>query len=364
MQPGHPDTTTDNVRIPGVRYRRRRNAIQRPVTRDGRTHWVAADAWEPRPPLDVDLIVRRAVLVLALILVTGVVVWSTVSITQLLSTRAPTWAALCAAAVYDTAWIICLALEWLARYDRQRARAPRIVGWIALAVAMVAIWASHTTGGGDWHLGAVGAAASGLAKICWALLLRHYTHRLDADTRAWVEAERGDLAGQQVVGSLRRDVARSNAHMTAQLAALGLSPETPAQAVLPTLAQAPALPATPTPPQVSVTRPSAVPPVPQGPPAVSTPPVPAVPVPVSSPAPTPADTAAGHQDTGADSGDATVSSLSEPTMSSAVREALAHGITDGPSILAHVQATFPGAKPPTVRRLLYREHQRAQKAAG
>jgi hypothetical protein len=229
MTAGHPDThpdTTDSRpdnRTPGVRYRRRTETRLVPVTRDGRTHHIErrVTVYEALPPRDVDLIVRRAALTVAAALLVGAVVWSTASIGALLSTVTHPAAAYGAAAVFDAAWITCLALEWLARYDADRVRGPRTAGYLALVVAMAAITTHGYVEASLW-VGLIGASASALAKLCWTLVMRHHTHVLDPETAAWLEAERSEIAAGLVTAGLRRDAARAEAQQRALRTALGL----------------------------------------------------------------------------------------------------------------------------------------------
>ncbi|MFD6735893.1 hypothetical protein ACFWDZ_32870, partial [Micromonospora aurantiaca] len=117
----------------------------------------------PVPPRDWDQIALNSVTVIVTALVLACVVWSTVSIGDLLSRVVVEPAAYGAAAVFDLAWIALMIIEWLARYTPARARAARIGGYAALLVAMGAVGA-HGWLAGDAATGMVGAVVSGLAK--------------------------------------------------------------------------------------------------------------------------------------------------------------------------------------------------------
>ncbi|WP_372352648.1 hypothetical protein [Streptomyces sp. KL116D] len=82
----------------------------------------------PLPPRDWDQIALNTVTVIVTALVLACVVWSTVSIGDLLSRVVIAPAAYGAATVFDLAWIALMIIEWLARYTPARARAARNEG--------------------------------------------------------------------------------------------------------------------------------------------------------------------------------------------------------------------------------------------
>ncbi|MEU8886715.1 protein transporter Sec31 [Streptomyces sp. NPDC048442] len=194
-------------------------------TVNGKTHIIDEDynVAIPAPPRDWDHIVLHAVTAGAALLVTASVVWSTASIGDLLTLVVIAVAAYSAAVVFDLLWIMCMALEWLARYDPQRARFPRRAGHFALAVAMAAV-AAHGWIVGQPIIGIVGAAVSGVAKLGWTVVMRHHAKHLDPRTQKWVEMEQAEAGGELALIPVRRQLARARNQVDAELAALQISP--------------------------------------------------------------------------------------------------------------------------------------------
>ncbi|MGW6395425.1 protein transporter Sec31 [Streptomyces sp. NPDC055103] len=210
-----------------MRTRTLRETRKVPHTIDGRTVLIDEpyDVQVTIPPRDWDRTVRTAVLTGSGLIGLASVAWSTVSIGALLTVDVPPAAAYAAAGVFDLMWIGCMALEWLARYDPARAAAPRKAGWVALAIAMLAI-AAHGHTEGSLTVGIIGAAVSGLAKWMWTLVLRSFAHRLDPRTQQWVDAQRAEAEGQLALVPVRRDLARARGLVAAEQTALQASPET------------------------------------------------------------------------------------------------------------------------------------------
>jgi hypothetical protein len=192
-----------------------------PHTVDGETELVLDryDVEVPLPPRDWDQTVRTAVTAGAAILVTACVIWSTASIGDLLARVTVTAAAYGAAAVFDLTWIICMGVEWLFRYDPDRARLPRIAGHFALGIAMLAVGA-HGYLAGVWAIGAVGAAVSGLAKGAWTVVMRVHARPLDSRTQQWVAKRRAMLDGQLAMIPIRREHQRGQNILDAERHAL------------------------------------------------------------------------------------------------------------------------------------------------
>ncbi|MFE6225463.1 protein transporter Sec31 [Streptomyces sp. NPDC057854] len=188
-----------------------------PHTIDGRTVLVDEPYTirVPVPPRDWDRAVRTGLLAVAGIVGAAAVAWSTVSIGALLQADVPAGAAYAAAATFDLLWIGCMALEWLSRYDPARAAAPRRAGWVALAVAMVAITA-HGHAAGSFTIGLIGSAVSAGAKTLWWLTLRSFTHRLNSRTQQWVDAQRAEAEGQLALIPVRRELARARGLVAAE----------------------------------------------------------------------------------------------------------------------------------------------------
>ncbi|WP_228989435.1 protein transporter Sec31 [Streptomyces sp. DH8] len=193
-----------------------------PHTIDGTTHLVLDRYKEdvPLPPRDWDRLVLTGVTAAAAVIGVASILWSTASIGSLLDLVVPlTAAAYAAALVFDLVWLSCMALEWLARYDQERAALPRRAGYIALGIAMGAVGA-HGWISGEFAIGCVAAAVSGLAKIMWTVVLRHHAKPLDERTQQWVDAERAKAGGRLAMVSVRRELTRAEQAVAAELAAL------------------------------------------------------------------------------------------------------------------------------------------------
>ncbi|WP_052310363.1 hypothetical protein [Streptomyces viridochromogenes] len=138
QQPEIDDLTADVRRVcwpawkeaPPVKTRTEQRTRTVPKTIDGNTHQVQETYTVelPVPPADRDAQALTAVTAIAGFIVLGAVVWSTVAIGALLAMVGPTWTAYMIAFVFDAAWIGCLVLEWINRYDPERARTPRKAG--------------------------------------------------------------------------------------------------------------------------------------------------------------------------------------------------------------------------------------------
>ncbi|MGW4250316.1 protein transporter Sec31 [Streptomyces californicus] len=208
-----------------------------PHTIDGTTHLVLDRYKEdvPLPPRDWDRLVLTGVTAAAAVIGVASIIWSTASIGSLLDLVVPlTAAAYAAALTFDLVWLSCMALEWLARYDQQRAVLPRRAGYAALGIAMGAVGA-HGWISGEVAIGCVAAAVSGLAKVMWSVVLRHHAKPLDSHTQQWVDAERAKAGGRLAMVSVRRELTRAEQAVAAEQAALagtsgadsGEPPETP-----------------------------------------------------------------------------------------------------------------------------------------
>ncbi len=204
-----------------------------PVERDGKTHLVPQTLTLPR---DWDAIAQNAAVTVAALAVAGAITWSTVAIGGLLSGVAPTWAAYLVAGVFDLAWIVCLLLEWLCRFDRSRARLPVTCGWIALALSVSLITLHGASSGdvalmagtGNWSvrgtvLGACGGAVSVIAKGMATVVMRHTSVALDPASEAWLTAERADVNSALAVTAARRQLTRTQARTAAEALALSAS---------------------------------------------------------------------------------------------------------------------------------------------
>lgn len=180
--------------------------IVRAVTRNGRTHHVEEPA--KLPPLTPDEIIMRAVGAATAIAVTGALIWSTVSVGAMLALVAATWAAYMIAGIFDLTWIVAMATEYVLRFEPDRQKIPKRIGWFSLLISMGAIFTHGALLGLPW-IGAFGALVSALAKGLWWLLMFATTRRLDKDTQAWLTAELGEVhakrAEQMAVAKVERE---------------------------------------------------------------------------------------------------------------------------------------------------------------
>lgn len=180
--------------------------IVRAVTRNGRTHYVEEPA--KLPPLTPDEIIMRAVGAATAIVVTGALVWSTVSVGAMLGKVAPEWAAYMIAGVFDLAWIIAMAIEYVLRFEPNRQKIPKRIGWAALLISVAAIFTHGALLEAKW-VGLFGALVSALAKGLWWLTMFVTSRRLDKDTQDWLTAELGEVhakrAEQMAVAKVERE---------------------------------------------------------------------------------------------------------------------------------------------------------------
>lgn len=210
---------------PQGRYHTRTLTRQIPHTIGDRTHLVT-EAYEvtvPRPPRDWDRLVRAGVIGGTVLTVAISLIWSTSSIGALLARGVPPLVGYLAAIGFDTAWIICMGLEWLSRYDRTRVAAPRAAGHAFLVLAMSAI----TVHGGlvaSWWTGGIGAAVSLIAKALWTLTLHHHARPLDDLTRQWFERESASMSARLALVDLQRQMNRAQHRIDAEQLALGVNP--------------------------------------------------------------------------------------------------------------------------------------------
>lgn len=178
----------------------------RPVTRNGRTHYIEQPP--PRQPLTPDEIILRAITAATAVVVTGALIWSTVAVGAMLSTLAPAWAAYMIAAIFDLTWIVAMATEYVLRFEPHRQKIPKSIGWLALAISMAAIFTHGALLEARW-IGLFGALVSALAKGLWWLLMFATTRRLDRDTQAWLTLELNEVharrAEQQALAKVERE---------------------------------------------------------------------------------------------------------------------------------------------------------------
>lgn len=192
-------------------------------TVDGETEMVREpyDVEVPVPPRDWDRAVLTAVTAVAAVLLAACVLWSTVNVGGLLTRVAIAPAAYGAAVAFDLAWIVFMAVEWLARYDPARAELPRQAGHVALLVAMVAVGA-HGWLSGQKAIGIISAVVSGIVKTVWTVVLRHHSKPLDPLTQQWVDKRRAAAGGKLAMIPIRRELLRAEAQVEAERIAIDL----------------------------------------------------------------------------------------------------------------------------------------------
>ncbi|PJN22404.1 hypothetical protein [Kitasatospora sp. CB02891] len=152
------------------------------------------------------------------------VTWSTASIGGLLALNGVEKSiAYAVAAVFDLAWIICMALEWLARHDPHRARAPRIAGFVFLGISMAAIATREILphGYSGIAVGAIGAAVSLVAKGVWTLVIKASAKELSPIAQQYVARRRAAAGAELAMAGVERQLARSRHQLDAYREAYG-----------------------------------------------------------------------------------------------------------------------------------------------
>lgn len=163
--------------------------------------------YEVPNPRDWDHIALTAATVGAALLVLAAVANATAGAGDLLARATPSAVAYSVAGAFDLVWIICMVLEWVARYDDDRARLPRRAGYAALAVAM-AVLITHGAKEDSAAVGIATAAISALAKGTWTLVLRAHSHPLDRHTALWLKKRQARLGAQAALAAQMRHMQR------------------------------------------------------------------------------------------------------------------------------------------------------------
>ncbi|MFD0078950.1 hypothetical protein ACFVIY_42055 [Streptomyces sp. NPDC127166] len=394
-----------------MRFKTLTQDVPTEVTRDGKTHQVPKPVTKlvPIAPRNWDQVGLRVAAGAVLALTAVAIVWSTISIGDLLK-GGPGYAA---AALFDVAWVTCIILEILARYDREKRKFVRVLGAVLVVATGGAIfW--HGWNADDTALAVVGASVSIVAKILWIAVLKHVDRDLDPEDAAWLEAENSKASLALARAQVQRQVALSEAAVLGEYLAiefqhrqtaeaLGLSRQdfqelrsrvlgVPEAAPLAALQEAgkPTEPTLPTagtaPTDFSVTRAS------EGTsrqdagttaPQVTAPAVPvlalAKPVPLDlgkapadlgKPQPAAAATASDRlarpvtrlARTAASAEGKPSGNTPPATIAEAVRRAVADGLTDADAIAAKVMTAMPDAKRYSVRREIHRQRPAIDKA--
>lgn len=177
----------------------------------------------PVLPRDWDALSVRAVVGLVLALTAVSITWSTVSIAHLLK---GTWTAYLAGGVFDLAWCAALGMAYLVRFRLDRRAVVDRVGWALLTVTVTAIGLEgYRTGG--LAMACIGASVSIAAKALWWTLGHATRPELNADDAQWVAAQISAASAQLAVASVRRQVARAQDRVTAELLAIEASRRPP-----------------------------------------------------------------------------------------------------------------------------------------
>ncbi|MFI6465692.1 hypothetical protein [Streptomyces sp. NPDC050538] len=202
----------------------------------------------PMPPRDFDGALMTGVVAVAVAVTSLSITWSTASIGDLLASVVVAGIAYGAAAVFDSAWIACMAIEWIERNDQQRAKWAQIAGWIALAAAVAAIVA-HGYVRGDRAAGYIGGCVSIIAKGLWLVVMKHYRVKLGAGAQSWLSQRRQEIATERALSVEVQRLERTRAYHAAvfgptatvaqQIAAAPAVPELPHDAPHPQHVEAP-----------------------------------------------------------------------------------------------------------------------------
>lgn len=205
---GHPDHLSGHP-LPGVRYRTetRQRLIIHTVNGDPEEVEEDYDVRIPTPPRDWDRIVMTAVTVVAAGLLAIAIAWSVASIGDLLARAVIALIAYLAASAFALVWVSCMALEWLARHNADRARGPRRAGTVALILDMAAV-AVHGHLEDSLYVGLAGAAVSAVAKYMWSTVMKTQSRPLPELTRRWLVKREADIAARLALAGQLRALAR------------------------------------------------------------------------------------------------------------------------------------------------------------
>lgn len=192
----------------------RRKAVEHTV--DGITHTINKPYKQRVPvlPADWDSRAIKAASALVLVLTLVAIVWSTVSIGELLQGGA----GYAAAVLFDVSWLTVLILEWLGRFDPAKREFARNMGFVLVGITAGAIF---------WHgwlldsiaLAVVGAAVSVIAKALWMAIFKHVDKPLSDEDRQWVDAEISKANAKLAVAGVRRRVAVAEVQARAEILA-------------------------------------------------------------------------------------------------------------------------------------------------
>lgn len=265
----------EQPRIPGVKYKPETRFRQETTVIDGRpsTRDVRYMVMVPQPPRDWYRLIMRGAIGLAVVVTSAATVGTTASVGGQLKELLHPAIAYGVGVVFTATWLVCLGLEWaLMQTDPQRAKAPRVVGWIALVISMCAVF-SYGYDHQEEVAGGVGACLDLLAKGLWALVFYAQSVPLRPGVEHWVREQQQEEAGQ---ARLARQISRLQSERAYHQAVGGRAYEA-AGAILTQAEPAPALPA-PAPVVHAAPASQAAAPVPPAPPVPPVVPAPQPPV--------------------------------------------------------------------------------------
>lgn len=271
----------EQPRIPGVRYRT--ETRYRPVTThvfgEEQTDYEPYEVEVPIPPRDYDRYLMRFLMAVAMVSTVIAVVWSTASISRLLSLVVTTpGIAIAGASLFELLWIVCLVAEWLMRGQPDRAKPMQIAGWIAVTFVVTAVIVEgfHEQ---ERAAGIVGGAVSLMAKGSWWVVFRVRQVKLRRPIASWLQRNLEDIAAAEALLAFKQQIGGRQAYASASYGADELqAARTTVEAVnrLQQLAASEPVPVVPPAPQPPM-QPSGQPVQPPPPPAQV--PAPVVPVP-------------------------------------------------------------------------------------
>ena len=207
----------DQARIPGVRYRRVPRDRQETTVIDGipSTRTVTEDAWVPVPPRDWDEVILRGVTAVTLLVIVLAMTATTASVGGLLGHLIPEPVAYMGGVIFSLSWLTCMAVEWLqTRSSTDGAMVPRVAGWVALLLSMVAAGTyGHTRD--QMAAGVVGAMVDLLAKGLATLVIGLYRVELSPGVAHWFAEQEQKLSGRIMLGARLRRLNRQDAYARA-----------------------------------------------------------------------------------------------------------------------------------------------------
>ncbi|MEU8870489.1 hypothetical protein AB0D24_04850 [Streptomyces javensis] len=210
------DTPDHKPRIPGVRYRKTKRTRWVETTFNGETKLREEEypVWEPVPPVNLDAVYLRAVITVAVLLTLVAVVWSTTAIGRLLGGLVPGNEAIgyLAATAFEVPWITCLVVQWLLRFQPERAKVVNVAGWIGLGIVVTAVVIDGKRLD-MLEVGVVGAFVSVVAKGLWWVVLRLFRVDLSDDAAGWLKAKREELSVTRVMLDEQQRMAGHQAYL-------------------------------------------------------------------------------------------------------------------------------------------------------